>query len=132
MNKNEQKMRTRRTSGFTLVELLLVIAILATLATVVVVNVAGVGADAKVNATRTSIGAIGNAIQTYEIKMGRFPNSLDDLTVETESSAALLQKDSLVDTFGTPFQYKKLTKFSYEIRSAGPDAQFNTEDDITN
>lgn len=132
MNAKELKKLARRSSGFTLVELLLVIAILATLATVVVVNVAGVGADAKINATRTSIGAIGSAIQTYEIKMGRFPNSLDDLTVETESSAALLKKDNLNDTWGTPFQYKKLTKYSYEIRSAGPDAQFNTEDDITN
>lgn len=132
MNTETRNRTARRRAGFTLVELLLVIAILATLATVVVVNVSGFGADAKINATRTSISSIKTAIGLYEVSMGKFPNSLDDMTVEIGSKPALLEKDSLFDSWGTAFQYKKTGVGKFEIRSAGPDGQFNTEDDVTN
>lgn len=119
-------------SGFTLIELLLVIAILGTLAAVVMTNFTGQGEQSKITATRTSIANIGTAVQAYEVSAGRFPDSLDDLTVATENRAALLKKDALIDSWGTPFQYKKTSKFEYEVRSAGPDTQMNSEDDITN
>ena len=119
-------------SGFTLIELLLVIAILGTLASVVMNNFAGQGEQSKVTATRTSIANIGTALQAFEVTAGKFPDSLDELTVATESRAALLKKDNLADSWGNPFQYKKTSKFEYEIRSAGPDGQMNTEDDIFN
>ena len=122
----------RKSAGFTLVELLLVVAILATLAAVVVTNFAGFGSESKVAATRTSIGSIGTAIQAYEIRNSKYPDSLDDLTVATDSHPALLKKESLNDSWGNPFQYKKTSKFEFEIRSAGEDGQMNTEDDLTN
>lgn len=130
MKKNEKSASGR--AGFTLIELLLVIAILGTLAAVVMVNVAGQGEQSKVTAARTSIANISTAIQSYEVTQGRFPESLDDLTVATETHAALLKKNALNDPWGTPFQYKKVSKFEFELRSAGPDAQIGTEDDITN
>ncbi|MDD5704894.1 MAG: type II secretion system protein GspG [Kiritimatiellae bacterium] len=119
-------------AGFTLVEMLLVVTIIGILATVVVVNFADVGGGARRNATRTSISAIGTAIQAYEVRVGRYPESLDELTVATETMPALLKKDQLKDSWGIAFQYKKLGKFEYEIRSAGPDEQMSTEDDLTN
>ena len=93
-------------------------------------NVLNQGEEAKISSTRIAISSIRTAIDVYEIKECSFPNSLDDLTVQTDTSAALLKKDSLNDSWGTPFQYKKLSNFKFEIRSAGPDMQFNTEDDI--
>ncbi len=132
MPDNCQQRRRHRRGGFTLIELLLVVAILGILAAVVVVNFTGAGDEARRNTTRASIAAIGTAIQAYEVRMGRFPESLDDLTVATDSTPALLDKTKLVDSWGTPFQYKKVGKFEYEVRSAGPDAQLNTEDDLTN
>ena len=132
MENVERKMERTARAGFTLIELLLVIAILGTLAAVVMNNFAGQGLESKITATRTSIGNIGTAVQAYEVQAGRFPDSLDDLTVSTESRAALLKKDSLVDSWGNSFQYKKVGRFEYEIRSAGPDGQMNTEDDIFN
>lgn len=119
-------------AGFTLVELLLVITILGILATVVMVRLGGQSDRARREATRTSIQAICTAIDTFDATKSRLPESLDELTVESADAAALLDKQGLNDAWGTPFQYKKVTKFKYEVRSAGPDAQMNTEDDITN
>ncbi|MBR3086314.1 MAG: type II secretion system protein GspG [Kiritimatiellae bacterium] len=116
--------------GFTLIELLLVIAILGILATIVVPNIAGKPEEAKITATRSSIGGIITAVQAYELSAGKMPEKLDDLTVETETRAALIGKSKLIDAWGTPYQYTKKTKFTFEVRSAGPDGQMNTEDDI--
>ena len=132
MKHQDAEKRRRARAGFTLVELLLVVTILGILAAVVVVNFAGQGEETRRNTTRASIAAISTAIQAYEVRMGRYPETLDELTVSTESMAALLDKARLTDSWATPFQYKKTGRFDFEIRSAGPDAQMNTEDDITN
>lgn len=116
--------------GFTLIELLLVIAIIGILAGIVVPNIAGKPGEAKIAAARSSIGGIITAVNAYEVAAAKFPDSLDDLTVETDTRAALLKKDKLIDAWGTPYQYTKKTRFTFEVRSAGPDGQMNTEDDI--
>ena len=128
-NPNENR---RLRAGFTLVELLLVVTILGILAAVVVVNFSGQGEKARINATRTSIANIGVAISSFDATKSKLPESLDELTVEDANGAALLDKKNLNDSWGTPFQYKKTGKYKYELRSAGPDAQMNNEDDITN
>jgi len=130
MTHNENANRARR--GFTLVELLLVVTILGILAAVVVVNFSGNGEEARRNATRTSIANISTAIATFDATKSRLPESLDELTVEDSGGAALLDKRNLNDSWGTPFQYKKLGKFKYEVRSAGPNASMGDEDDLTN
>lgn len=116
--------------GFTLIELLLVIAIIGILAGIVVPNIAGKPEEAKIAAARSSIGGIITAVNAYEVAAAKFPDSLDDLTVETDTRAALLKKDKLIDAWGTPYQYSKKSRFTFEVRSAGPDGQMNTEDDI--
>ena len=131
MNKRDIE-RSASRAGFTLVELLLVVAILATLATVVAVKFGGQGEQARIAATRTSINAIKTAVETYEIRMGRYPNSIDDLTSGTDSMPALLEKGAINDSWGNPFDFKKTGKYDFKIVSAGPDGQMGTEDDITN
>jgi len=44
----------------------------------------------------------------------------------------LLKKDSLNDSWGHPFHYKKTSKYKYEIRSDGPSGQTGGPDNITN
>lgn len=117
-------------AGFTLIELLIVIAILGTLAAMVMPNFTGTTEKAKVAATRNSIGGIFSAIQQYETTTSKLPNSFDDLTAGDDDHPPFLQKSKLNDDWGTPFQFKKTGKWKIEVRSAGPDAQMGTEDDI--
>jgi general secretion pathway protein G len=131
MHRTDEDNRRGR-SGFTLVELLLVVTIIGVLATVVIMNLGNVGTESRITATRASIATICQAATTYEIQVGRYPESLDDLTSPINERKALLKKGSLNDSWGIPFTYKMSGKDDYEVRSAGPDAKMGTEDDITN
>ena len=131
MNSKRKAERLAR-GGFTLVELLLVVTILGILATVVVVGLGGQSERARIEATRASIGNIGTSVGIFDATKSRLPDSLDELTVETADGAALLSKSNMNDSWGHAFQYKKISKFKYEIRSAGPDGNMGSEDDITN
>ncbi len=122
----------RHRAGFTLVEIMLVVIILGVLAAVVVVNFRGQGTTARINATRTSIQNIGTAVNLFETETGKLPASLRELTVPTAHRPGLLREDNLRDSWGIEFQYKLKGEFDFEVRSAGPDNQMGTEDDITN
>ena len=88
--------------------------------------------SARIAAMRARVNGIKTAIETYEVINGGFPTSLDDLTVKNNDRPPLLDKAMLVDAWGNSFQYKRLSKYKFEIRSAGPDGQMGNEDDITN
>ena len=129
MQTSEKNTARAARAGFTLVELLLVIVILGMLGAVAVVNLAGVSNEGAVAATRQSIGAIKTAAQTYEIRTGKYPDSIDALTQPIGERPAPLEKKPQ-DAWGNDFQLRKTDK-GVEIRSAGPDGQFNTGDDVT-
>lgn len=101
---------------------------------IIVVNFVteGESHEMRRNTTRASLAAIGTAIQAYDVRLNQLPATLDDLTVTTEALTALLDKNRLTDSWGNPYRYKRTGKFEYELRSAGPDGQYDTIDDITN
>lgn len=130
MKKNEK--RKTKKAGFTLVELLLVVTILGVLATVAVMNIGGIGEDSRIKTTQTDIATIEQAVSTYEIRTGKFPSSLEDLTKDINGQKGLLDTAALTDKWGTKFSFKNEGGGYFEIRSAGPDTQMNTADDIYN
>ena len=118
-------------AGFTLVELLLVIAILGVLATVAPMSTDGIMDDANTSATRTTISSIESAAQTWETRHFKKPDSLDRLLQPDGEREPLLPAKAKTDAWGNEIQYR-LNGRKLEIRSAGPDGQMNTSDDITN
>ena len=122
-------------AGFTLVEILLVVAILGILAGVAVVSLKGRTKSASIQATRTSIQAIGTAIDTYEVDNGIYPQSLQSLLTKGNESNwnGPYMKDGRMpkDAWGNDFSYS-LQSDTYKLSSPGPDGQSGSADDITN
>ena len=85
------RLRPRRPSGFTLVEVLLVLAILGVIAALVVPNLLGRQESANVNATKMAISSMESAVKTYAIDHnGQPPRGSAD-----EANQALMQPESL-------------------------------------
>src|SRR5438034_8118127 len=70
---------TRVTSGFTLVELLLVLVILGILAAIVIPKFSGRTEQAKEQAATTQISTFRTALDAFEVDNGYYPKSLVDL-----------------------------------------------------
>ena len=76
-------------SGFTLLEIMVVVAIIGLLAAVIVPNVIGQGEAAKVDLTKANMGKIVQQLDLYKFNNGSYPSTEEGLNglVERPSSA---------------------------------------------
>ena len=129
--------RTRHTSAFTLVEILLVVTIIGILAALVIPKIAGRSEQARQTAAYTDIhGGIKSALDQFNVDTGMYPKSLQDL-ITPPSNAKNWHGPYLdklpVDPWNNPYIYYypgKHTPNSYDLLSAGPDGKEGTDDDI--
>lgn len=87
-------MKTKGTmSGFTLLEIMVVVAIIGLLAAVIVPNVIGQGEGAKVDLTKANMGKIVQQLDLYKFNNGSYPTSEEGLNalVERPASARTLR-----------------------------------------
>ena len=79
----------RAMSGFTLLEIMVVVAIIGLLAAVIVPNVIGQGEAAKVDLTKANMGKIVQQLDLYKFNNGSYPTSEEGLNglVERPNSA---------------------------------------------
>ncbi len=125
-----------RRSGFTLLELLLVLAILVVIGGIALPNFVGAGQEAKVNATKVQLDALKQSINLYQVRMNKLPETLEALRDGPSDAAgkskwvAPIITEIPTDAWENTLQYS-VNGNTYEIRSAGMDGQVNTDDDIT-
>lgn len=113
--------------GFSLLELMLVLAIIATLSTLVVVNVRARNEAAKRTATIASMTTIKTQIEAYNLANNAYPTTLSSLM-----PSYIPAGQSLNDKWETPFHYAVpgMNENPYQFISFGPDKQPGTADDI--
>ncbi len=134
----------RASRGFTLVELMLVIVIIGVLAAMVVPRLAGRTEQAKIARAKSDLAAVGLALDLYELDVGRYPTSLEELTkhdppadLSTEGKSRwngpYLKKGLPQDPWGRPYTYNQQSQHNldYDLSSLGPDGQPGN-DDMTN
>ena len=132
----------RVAAAFSLIELLLVLVILAILMGVVVTKFSGRTKQAQETAAKTDIGAIGLALDAYEVDNGRYPTSEEGLIslVQQPSTATnwrgpYLKRDGVpTDPWGNVYLYRypgTNNPSGYDLASLGPDGREGT-DDVTN
>lgn len=106
------KMRNQQ-SGFTLIEVMVVVAILGILATIVMTNVVGKDEQARVTAAKTGLAQISNALEMYKLDNHKYPTTDEGLEalVQKAASAKTFPQGGYIkgglpkDPWGNPFQY---------------------------
>lgn len=104
--------RIARQGGFTLIEVMVVVAILGILATIVMTNVIGKDDQARVTTTKASLSAVAKALDMYKLDNHKYPTTDEGLgaLVEKPASAKTWPDGGYLsrlpeDPWGHPFQY---------------------------
>lgn len=121
--------RTSRRLGFTLMEVLLVLAILGVIGALVIPNLLGSQQNANIKAARNDIDRIQTVLQTYAIDHnGTLPAAIEDLTKSYEKDGITVQPQLAEvpkDPWGNPFNYTFPGTHHGDLNSTKPDIWSN-------
>lgn len=129
--------------GFTLLELLVVVAIIGLLAAYVGPRYFGQIGKAETKAAQAQLDALGKALETYRLDVGRFPTSQQGLAALMTAppgtprwGGPYLKKEVPLDPWGNPYRYKSPGDHGeFDILSYGRDGApggSGEDADITN
>jgi len=124
--------KSRRASGFTLIEIMVVIAIIGLLLTVVAPNVWNKLREAKVTTTKVKMANLKVAVDDYRRHNNKVPDSLQLLLEPDEKNLGepyLEKHDQVLDAWDNEFRFNKISSSKYEIISLGADGVEGGEND---
>ena len=133
-----------RKSGFTLVEIMVVVVIIGLIAALVIPNIGGRTKQAQVSSAKTQIASFEQALDLYMLDNGFYPTTDQGLralveipTISPEPNnypkGGYLKKKSVPkDPWGNEYGYRSPGEHGdYDIFSLGPDGK-ESDDDINN
>lgn len=117
--------------GYTLTEMLVVIAIIALIAAVLTPALVGQLSRARVKAAALQLQTIESALETYRSDVGRLPTTDEGLAVLTKEPANvegwlgpyLRDAKAARDPWGRPFVYRETSDDSFELICLGADGK---------
>ena len=137
-NIRTHRARTYR-SGFTLVEIMVVVVILGILAATIIPQFIGTAHDAKVSMARANITELESAVEKFYIHMDRYPSTeegLDALVTEPADGAGKWRgpyvKMVRDDPWSNPYQYRSPGQngaMTFDLWSRGADGADGGESD---
>jgi general secretion pathway protein G len=128
----KSKVARRRQSGFTLVELLVVLVILGLIMAFAVPQVIKYVGGAKSDSAKIQVQRLGSVLDLYRLEVGHYPTQEEGLRALVEKPAGaenwngpyLKKDDALTDPWGRPYVYEIPGQHGeYDLYSLGADGQ---------
>jgi general secretion pathway protein G len=129
---NFEVVMQNKMSGFTLIEVMVVVVILGILAAVIIPSVVGRDEDARRTLVQTSLSNVANALEMYRLDNHKYPTTQEGLEalVTKPASAKVFPaggylKSVPADPWDNPIQYVTpgAGGKAYDLYSFGPDGQ---------
>jgi general secretion pathway protein G len=129
----------RSQSGFTLLEIMLVVVIIGIIAGLAIMNLVGTSEKAKEDLARSQIkGPLKTSISLYQLHTGSWPSGLNDLLTRpgnVPNWRGPYVEEVPRDPWGEEYQYRapgSRNPSGFDLWSKGPDKQDGSADDIGN
>ena len=135
---NFQKLVRAQERGMTLIEIMVVLVILGLIATAVGVNVVQAREKANLERAKSDVQNIASqGVDAFKVMKGRFPTTEEGLGILIKEGflKANNDKGTMTDPWGKEYVYLypgQKNADGYDVKSAGPDGQPGTQDDIVN
>ncbi|MBZ0157014.1 MAG: type II secretion system major pseudopilin GspG [Alphaproteobacteria bacterium] len=123
------KKRIRNESGFTLIEILIVVMIIGLIASLVAPNLLGKFERSKEEISKAQVEMLSSGVQSFVLDAGRCPKDLSELLTSTDPKwrGPYLSKQELPkDAWGRDYQYKCPGEHGpFDLYSLGPNGKLD-------
>ena len=116
--------KNKLSSGFTLIEIMVVLIIIAIMASFIVPSVISRPDEARATKVKNDIMALEGALDLFKLDNGRYPTNSEGLSILVEGDLNTYLKRLPLDPWGSPYQFSNPGKNrNIDIFSLGADKQ---------